>query len=204
MLVGVVDYKMGNLASVKSAIDKIGYRSKIVKTKEEIELCDKLILPGVGAFPDAISHLREFDLIDSIKDFAKSGKNLLGICLGMQLLFSKSFEFEECEGLGLIEGEVVPFCRDRISKEHKIPQMGWNAILKKRDCMLFDRVKELPYLYFVHSYHVVTSEQNIVGTTIYGYEFASVVKNGNVYGIQPHPEKSHDVGLLMLENFLKG
>ncbi len=203
MLVGIVDYKMGNLASVSNALEKIGVKSKICFNPEEIKDFDKIILPGVGAFPDAMDHLKELSLIEPIVEFAKSGRDLLGICLGMQLLLERSCEFEKKEGLALIPGEVVKFDKDRLSKEEKIPQMGWNKIFQQNSPKIFRGLEDSFYLYFVHSYHALCEEKYIIGKTYYGYEFASAIRHENIYGIQPHPEKSHEIGLNILENFIK-
>ncbi len=200
MKIGIVDYNMGNLASVKNAFKKIGANAEIVKNPENIKNYDKLILPGVGAFGDAIKHLKSTGMDEAIKEFVKSGKYLLGVCLGMQLLFEKSEEFGENKGLGFIKGEVVYFDKQRVG-EHKIPHMGWNKLFNNNSPLF----KELnnPYLYFVHSLHAVCDEKYVIGKTIYGYEFVSAVNKDNVFGIQPHPEKSHNEGLKILKNFVK-
>lgn len=199
-MVSIIDYNMGNLASLKNAFAKLEVPAKIITTQEEILNADKLILPGVGAYPDAIAHLKENGLDEAIKAYAKSGKPLFGICLGMQLLFEKSYEFGECEGLGLIEGEVIKFDTAKMASKEKIPHMGWNKLFTKPS-PLFEQ-KEA-YLYFVHSYHVVTDEKYSIGTTYYGYEFVSATQKDNIFGIQPHPEKSHDEGLEILKNFTR-
>ena len=200
MKIGIVDYNMGNLASVKNAFDKIGASAEIVKDADKIKNYDKLILPGVGAFGDAMKHLKETNMDEAIKDFVKSGKFLLGVCLGMQLLFEKSEEFGEHEGLGFIRGEVVYFDKKRVG-DRKIPHMGWNKMFTK-DSPLFKDVDN-PYLYFVHSLHVVCDEKYVIGKTIYGYEFVSSVNKDNIFGFQPHPEKSHNEGLKILKNFVE-
>jgi glutamine amidotransferase len=196
--IGIVDYNMGNLASVKNAFDKIGANAEVVSDAEKLKDYDKLLFPGVGAFGDAMEHLKKTNLDEAIKEFIKSGKYVLGICLGMQLLFEKSEEFGNHLGLGIIEGEVVRFKK---VKDHKIPHMGWNKMFTKKNS-LFDEIYD-PYLYFVHSYHVVCDEKYVIGKTIYGYEFVSAVNKENVFGFQPHPEKSHKEGLKILKNFIK-
>jgi len=201
-MVSIIDYNMGNLASIKNAFEKIDYPVAIIKTPDEIKKADRLILPGVGAYPDAMEHLKQEGLGEAIKEFAKSGKPLLGICLGMQLLFDKSYEFKETEGLGIVEGKVEKFCTDKMNKKEKIPHMGWNSI-DFRDSLLFEGVGDEPYLYFVHSYHVVCDDRFSIGKTYYGYEFTSAINKDNIYGLQPHPEKSHDVGLKILKNFTR-
>lgn len=197
--IGVVYYNMGNIASVINAINVLGFECEIIKHPDKISSFDKIILPGVGAFPDAMSHLKEQCLDDAIKEYAKT-KPIFGVCLGMQLLFDKSYEHDETAGLGLIAGEVVRF-EEEIS--NKIPQMGWNKIHIKKDSIL---IKDLPdnYLYFVHSYYVAPKDKDvIVATTNYGVEFTSIVQKDNIYGIQPHPEKSSNSGLKILKNFLE-
>ncbi len=202
-MIGIVNYKMGNLGSVLNAFNKVGAKAKIISTPEEIKSASKLLLPGVGAFGDAIDHLKEYGLFEAIKEFAKSGKYILGTCLGMQLLFSKSYEFGEHKGLDLIEGEVVLFNKEKFdNKELKIPHMGWNKLFVKKDNPLFKNLDSSFYLYFVHSYHIVTKDSYIIGTTHYGYPFASAVRKDNIFGFQPHPEKSHNIGLKILENFV--
>lgn len=200
-LIGIIDYNMGNLASVYNACHLIDAKASIVKDPNELKNFDRIILPGVGAYGDAMSHLIETGMKDSILEFAKSGKPMIGICLGMQLLFESSQEFGHTDGLGLIDGEVVKFDKSKMSEDFKIPHMGWNTIINKENG-LFEGLQN-PYLYFVHSFHAVTSEKNIIGKTIYGYEFASAVNKDNIYGFQPHPEKSHDNGIQILKNFTK-
>ena len=200
MKIGIVDYNMGNLASVKNAFDKIGKKADIIKKPEEIKNYDKIVLPGVGAFKDAMEHLNATGMDEAIKEFVKSGKYMLGVCLGMQLLFDSSEEFGKTKGLGFIEGEVVYFDKTKV-KEHKIPHMGWNKLFNNNS-PLFKGLKN-PYLYFVHSLHAVCDEKYVIGKTLYGYEFVSAVKKDNIFGFQPHPEKSHDEGLMILKNFIE-
>ncbi len=138
---------------------------------------------------------------EAVLQYAKSGKNILGICLGMQLLFESSQEFGKNRGLGLIEGEIVKFDKSKMHEDTKIPHMGWNTINTLNDHTLFEGLKN-PYLYFVHSYHALTNDKNVIGKTTYGYEFVSAVHKDNIYGFQPHPEKSHDNGLKILKNFI--
>jgi len=195
MKIGIVDYNMGNLASVKNAFKKINANAEVVSEADKLKNYDKLIFPGVGAFADAMEHLRETNLDEAMKEFIKSGKYVLGVCLGMQLLFEKSEEFGSHKGLGIIEGEIVKFKTDK-----KIPHMGWNKLFHKHS-PLFEGLNN-PYLYFVHSYHVVCDEKYVIGKTIYGYEFVSAVNKENVFGFQPHPEKSHNEGLKILKNFV--
>ena len=199
-MIGIVYYNMGNLASVKNAFNKLNIKAEVVTDADKLKNYDKLFLPGVGAFGDAMEHLKEYNLDEAIKEYIKSGKYVFGVCLGMQLLFEKSYEFGEHKGLGIIEGEVVKFDKSKIG-EHKIPQMGWNKVFTKNS-PIFEDVKN-PYLYFVHSYHVVCDDNYAIGKTIYGYEFVSAVNKDNVFGLQPHPEKSHKEGLKILNNFVK-
>ncbi len=202
-MIGIVDYKMGNLASVQNAFAKLGQETVVESDPSKFKDYDKLVLPGVGAFGDAMEHLRERNMIESLKKFAKSGKYMLGICLGMQLLFESSEEFGSSEGLGLIKGKVVPFDTSKFSEPLKVPHMGWNKMFTKEHS-LFKNLDKGHYLYFVHSFHVVCeNEEDVIGTTEYGYSFASAVACGNIMGIQPHPEKSHKNGLHILENFIK-
>ena len=199
MRIGIIDYNMGNLASVKNAFDKIGVKADIIKNPENIKECDKLILPGVGAFGDAIEHLQKNGMDEAIKEFVKSGKYMLGVCLGMQLLFDSSEEFGKTKGLGFIEGKVVYFDKEKV-RGHKVPHMGWNKLFNNNST-LFRGVNN-PYLYFVHSLHAVCDDKYIIGKTLYGYEFVSAVNKDNIFGFQPHPEKSHDEGLMILKNFV--
>ncbi len=203
MKIAIVDYNMGNLRSVQNAMQKIGHPAVIEKEPNKIAEYDKLILPGVGAFGDAMEHLRSSGMDEAIKEFAASGKPLLGICLGMQLLFDKSYEFGEHEGLGLIRGEVVPFDTSRFPHRLKVPHMGWNELFVQKRSPLFEGLPKAFYLYFVHSYHVVCEQEQTIGKTLYGYEFVSAVQKANIFGFQPHPEKSHDVGLAILKNFVE-
>ena len=193
---------MGNLASVYNACHLLDANAQIVSDPDKLKDFDKVILPGVGAFGDAMEHLRETGMQEAILEYAKSGKPMLGICLGMQLLFESSCEFGEHKGLGLIDGHIVKFDKSKMHEDTKIPHMGWNVIKTKDEHTLFDGL-ENPYLYFVHSYHVQTDEKNVIGKTEYGYEFVSAVHKNNIYGFQPHPEKSHDNGLKIIKNFIK-
>ena len=201
-MVAIVDYNMGNLASVYNACKLIGVKADIVNDPSKIKEYDRVILPGVGAFADAMENLKTTGMIEAVKEFALSGKPMIGICLGMQLLFESSEEFGDTKGLGLIPGKVVAFDKSKMDmSDHKVPHVGWNKVFTQ-DCQLFKGL-ENPYLYFVHSFHVVTQEKYTVGTTHYGYDFTSAVKKDNIYGFQPHPEKSHDNGIQILKNFME-
>ena len=202
-MIGIVDYNMGNLASVQNAFAKLGVKAVVESNPKKFKDYDKLILPGVGAFGDAMEHLKERNMIDAIKEYAASSKPILGICLGMQLLFESSEEFGEHKGLGLIKGRVVAFDTSKFSSVLKVPHMGWNRMFTKNH-PLFNNLDEEHYLYFVHSYHVeCENKDDAIGKTVYGYEFTSAVAHDNIMGIQPHPEKSHRNGLKILENFIK-
>jgi len=202
-MIGLIDYNMGNLRSVANAFTKLGVEIDIVKDAYDVEKYDKIILPGVGAFKDAMDCLREKEMDGAIKAFAASQKPLLGICLGMQLLFESSVEFGACKGLGLIEGEILKFDATRFTHKLKIPHMGWNRLHVSQNTPLFKNMPEAFYLYFVHSFHARCDEKYTVGTTVYGYEFPSAVQKDNVFGFQPHPEKSHTNGLTILQNFVE-
>lgn len=201
-MIGIVDYNMGNLASVKNAFDLLGEKVVVESDPDKLHTYDKLILPGVGAFADAMEHLKSRGMDQAVREYAQSGKYLLGICLGMQLLFESSEEFGISEGLGLIKGRVVAFDSSRFHTPLKVPHMGWNRMFTKKH-PLFDGLDEAHYLYFVHSYHAVcTDEEDSIGESVYGYRFTSAVAHNNVMGIQPHPEKSHENGLSILKNFI--
>ena len=202
-MIGIVDYKMGNLASVINAFAKVGAEATLESDPSRLGRYDKLILPGVGAYSDAMAHLKANGMDKAVKAFAASGKPLFGICLGMQLLFESSEEFGHTEGLGLIPGKVVPFDESRFDHHLKVPHMGWNELFQQKETPLFEGLAKDFYLYFVHSFHAVCDDAYAIGKTHYGYEFVSAVQNGNIYGIQPHPEKSHENGLKIIENFAK-
>jgi len=201
-LIGIVDYNMGNLASVKNAFSLLGEEVVVESDPDRLKQYDKLILPGVGAFGDAMEHLQVNGMDTAVKDYAKSGNYMLGICLGMQLLFDSSEEFGSNEGLGLIPGKIVGFDTSVFSHPLKVPHMGWNRMFTKEH-PLFEGMDQEHYLYFVHSFHAVCeNKENIIGETEYGYRFSSAVQKDNILGIQPHPEKSHKNGLAILKNFI--
>ncbi|MCJ8326961.1 MAG: imidazole glycerol phosphate synthase subunit HisH [Campylobacterales bacterium] len=200
-MIGIIDYNMGNLASVYNACSLLDTKVKIVKNPDELKNFNRIILPGVGAFADAMAHLNETGMRNAIYDFAKTGKPMIGICLGMQLLFESSQEFGHTEGLSLINGEVIKFDKSKMHEDIKIPHVGWNKIINNNS-KLFEGLED-PYLYFVHSFHVKTTQNNIIGETEYGYKFTSAVNKDNIYGFQPHPEKSHNNGIQILKNFSK-
>ena len=202
-MIGIVDYNMGNLASVINAFAKVGVDARLESDPSKLKQYDKLILPGVGAFADAMEHLQSNGMDEAVITCAKTGKPLLGICLGMQLLFESSEEFGSTKGLGLIPGKVVAFNESKFDHALKVPHMGWNELFVQNDAALFEGLTKDFYLYFVHSFHAVCDDKYAIGKTHYGYEFVSAVQNANIYGIQPHPEKSHENGLKIIENFSK-
>lgn len=201
-MVAIVDYNMGNLASVKNAFLKFGIDAKLVSDPDKLKEYDKILLPGVGAFADAMSHLKQNGMDKAIKEYAKSGNYILGICLGMQVLFEKGYEFGEYDGLGLVEGEVIGFDKTKFSQELKVPHMGWNKFYCQKEHKLFENLPKEFYLYFVHSFHAKTLQKYTLGQTHYGYDFVSGVCKDNVLGLQPHPEKSHKNGLQIIQNFI--
>lgn len=201
-MIAIIDYNMGNLASVKNALSLLGADAVVESDPEKIKHYEKIILPGVGAFGDAMEHLKERGMDEALRSYAKSGRYMLGICLGMQLLFDKSEEFGSHEGLGLIKGHVQPFNTARFDHPLKVPHMGWNRMFT-REHPLFDKLDDAHYLYFVHSYHAVCDDGgDSIGRTEYGYSFTSAVAHENILGLQPHPEKSHKNGLQILQNFI--
>ena len=208
-MIGIVDYKMGNLGSVFNAFVKVGAKAELVSDPDKLAEYDRVTLPGVGAFPDAMAHLHQSGMAEAIKTFAGTGRPLMGTCLGMQLLFDESEEFGRHQGLGLIPGKVIAFDEQKFDHKLKVPHMGWNELFQQavgaspHGCPLFDGLPEEFYLYFVHSFHAVCDDKYAIGKTYYGYEFVSAVQHENIYGIQPHPEKSHEHGLKIIENFVK-
>lgn len=199
-MIAVVDYGVGNLYSVQRSLAYIGAESEITSDIAALRRADKILLPGVGAFKDAAEKLKKSGLDKAIIEEAVGGKPLLGICLGMQLLFDKSFEYGEYEGLGLIKGVIKPlFCKNEYNL--KIPQMGWNALKLKKQSALTSLISDGDYVYFVHSYSAQECSGSIVATAEYGAEITAVAQNGNVFGTQFHPEKSGAVGLNILRAF---
>lgn len=197
MAIGIIDYGMGNLQSVKNALDYIGAPAFITAEISALEGADKIILPGVGAFEEAVKRLRDKGLDTFLERVKAEGKPLLGICLGMQLLFDTSSEFGHHQGLGLLPGDVVKF----EDKGLKIPHMGWNSLAIHKKAPLFEGLPAKPQVYFVHSYHLVTKADVVAATTHYGGEIQVAAQKEQVFGLQFHPEKSGDVGLKILENF---
>lgn len=202
-MIAIVDYGLGNIHSVVNALNFLGIKSKLESDPEAIKSYDRLILPGVGAFGDAMDRLKATGMDEAVISYANSGKALLGVCLGLHLLFEKGFEFGEHNGLGILKGEVVKFDESKFDKALKIPHMGWNTCEFKQSSKLNAGLKSSEYFYFVHSYHVLCDENIVLCSTNYGYDFTSGVAFENIFGMQPHPEKSHNVGLKMLKNFVE-
>lgn len=199
-MIAIIDYGVGNLFSLISSFKAIGVDTVVTGDPELIKKADKLILPGVGAFGDAIKMLENSGLIPVIMNEVNSGKPLMGICLGMQLLFEKSYEYGEHRGLGLIKGEIVPMV-NRLPENLKIPHIGWNALHIKEKSQIFKYIEDGECVYFVHSYYAEGSGEDVIATAEYGRDIAAAVAKGNVYGCQFHPEKSGSAGLNILKAF---
>ena len=199
-MIAIIDYGVGNLFSLSSSFKKIGADIVVTSDKSVIEKADKIILPGVGAFADAAKKLRDSGLDKVLIEAAKNGKKIMGICLGMQLLFEKSFEYGEHEGLGLLKGQVIPM-ENTILTNLKIPHIGWNALHFKRTSPLFKYLNENDCVYFVHSFYATDCEDSVIATAEYGNELTAAVQKDNIYGCQFHPEKSGNVGLNILRAF---
>lgn len=198
-MIAVIDYGVGNLFSLTASLKYIGAETVVTNKKEDIEKADRIILPGVGAFADAVAKLKDTGLVDTIISETGNGKPLLGICLGMQLLFEKSFEYGEHQGLGLIQGEVAPIEED-LRQDLKVPHIGWNS-LKIKDDPLFKYIRDGEYVYYVHSYYGRKCEVSTIATSEYGITVTGAVRSGSVYGTQFHPEKSGQTGLNILRAF---
>ncbi len=200
-MVAIVDYGVGNLFSLKSSLDAIGVESVVTNNASVIEKADRVILPGVGAFRDAAQKLKSAGLDEVLINEARQGKQLLGICLGMQLLFDKSFEYGEHKGLGLLKGDIV-FLKESIDEKLKVPHMGWNKLeLVKENSRIFKYIKNGDFVYFVHSYHAVGCEDSLAAVSEYGTSVTAAVSKDNIHGCQFHPEKSGKVGLSILKAF---
>ena len=197
-MVGIIDYGVGNLFSLQSSFKAIGEEAFVSSDEGELSKADRLILPGVGAFEDAAAKLRACGLDRFVREQAASGKPLMGICLGMQMLFEKSFEYGENEGLGLLKGQVVSMT-GKIDPELKIPHMGWNMLKVKQGRLLED--VDGQYVYFVHSFYAEGCEASLAAVTEYGIPITAAVEQGNIFGCQFHPEKSGNVGLSILRKF---
>ena len=200
-MIGIIDYGVGNLFSLRSSFEAIGEAVFISGDAEELAKADRLILPGVGAFGDAAQKLRQSGLDEFVRNQAAAGKPLMGICLGMQLLFERGYEYGTHEGLGLLKGEVVAM-EGRLPQGLKIPHIGWNALrFAQKDCPIFKYIDEGDHVYFVHSYYAENCAGSLAATAEYGRDLTAAVAKGNIFGCQFHPEKSGDVGLRILKAF---
>ncbi len=202
-MVAIIDYGMGNIHSVRKALELLGAKTAVVNTSEGIKKSMKVVLPGVGAFDDALLELKKQGLILALQEHIKDKKIFLGICLGMQILFEESQEGNLARGLGILKGSVKKFVFEK--KDIKVPHMGWNQLkIKNADCPLFNGLSDNSYVYFCHSYYPDPFDKSIsAAATEYGIDFTSVVWQDNVYGVQFHPEKSQKTGLQILKNFVE-
>jgi glutamine amidotransferase len=199
MTIAIIDYQMGNLRSVQKGFEKVGHAAAITSDPAELAAADKIVLPGVGAFGDAIAELRRRDLVGPIRDAVAAGKPFLGICLGLQLLFDVGYEGGEFEGLGILRGKVVRF---DLPQGFKVPHMGWNRGTIKRPAPLLKDVADGTFFYFVHSYYAVPDDSEVVAiASDYGHPFCAAVWRDNLFATQFHPEKSQADGLKLLKNF---
>jgi len=197
----IIDYGMGNLRNVQKGFEKVGFEAKLTRNKKEIESASAIVLPGVGAFKDCMENLENYGLIEPLLGSIESGKPYLGICLGLQILFSESEEFGSHKGLDLIRGKVVKF---KPNPERKVPHMGWNTIEKEKEVPFLQGIESGDFFYFVHSYYVIPEEAEWISTfTTYGKSFVSSIWKENLFATQFHPEKSQQKGLRILENFVK-
>ncbi len=200
-MIKIIDYGMGNLRNVVRGFEQVGYQAEITRANSEIKQADGVVLPGVGAFGDAMDNLKKFELVSPIKEVIAQGTPFLGICLGLQLLFTASEEFGPVAGLDVISGQVKRFPSDL---DYKVPHMGWNQLNFKKSTPLYEGLEEEVFQYFVHSYYVVPEDESVIATTTdYGIEFTSSIVRDNIYALQWHPEKSSRHGLKILENFGK-
>jgi glutamine amidotransferase len=198
-LITIVDYGMGNLRSVQKGFEKVGHAARVTSDPAEVAAASKVVLPGVGAFEDAVAELRRLDLVGPVLASIEAGKPFLGICLGLQLLFERSYENGVHEGLGVLRGEVVRF---KLPPGYSVPHMGWNQLLVRRRPPILDGLAEGTYVYFVHSYYVVPEDEGVIATeTDYGGRFCSMIWRDNVFASQFHPEKSQTDGLRILRAF---
>ncbi len=199
-MIAIIDYGVGNLYSLSRSLDSLNLENKVTRDEAELRSADKIILPGVGAFGDAMEKLEGTGLVPVVREQAEAGVPLLGICLGMQLLFEKGYEYGEHDGLGLLTGEVKPMAGD-LPPGLKVPHIGWNALNLRRECPILKYVREGDCVYYVHSFYAVGCEDATVATSEYGVPVVGAVRRGNVYGTQFHPEKSGRVGLSILKAF---
>ena len=197
-MIGIIDYKVGNLLNVSHAVNRLGYECVISDDVDVLGKCDALILPGVGAFGACMENYRKSGLGEFVENWLKEGKYILGICVGMQILFEKSYEMGEYDGLGYFKGEVVKF-----EAPLKIPHMGWNELKINRTDPIMEGINDGDYVYFVHSYHALADKDDVIAYTDYGSEVTAIVGRDNLYATQFHPEKSGDIGHKILGNYLK-
>ena len=206
-MIAIIDYDIGNLRSVQKALEHVGAEARLITTPQELARADKVVLPGVAAFGDAIEELRSMGLVDPLRKAVGEGMPFLGFCLGLQLLFETSSENGRHTGLGILPGKVVRFdfsSADLAGHRLSVPHMGWNQLSIRRPCAMLDGIDEGAFVYFAHSYHVVPADESIIATTTaYGMEFVSSVWKDNIFATQFHPEKSQAVGLRLLENFVR-
>lgn len=214
-MIAIIDYGMGNLRSVQKGFERVGHEAVVTSDAKTILNAGKVVLPGVGAFPDCMRNLREYGLMDAVLKTINSGKPFLGICLGLQLLFTESEEFGISKGLDIIKGRVIRFKGPSFGTPHgvypdkvgapgilKVPHMGWNALTMKRRPPALQDVPDNSHVYFVHSFHVVPEDKNVIATTTdYGLEFVSSIWKDNIFAVQFHPEKSQSLGLSILKRF---
>ena len=201
-MIAIIDYGVGNLFSLKSSLKEIGAEAVVTSDEKVIAEADRIILPGVGAFEDAARKLRESGMAEVVKREAAAGKPMMGICLGMQLMFDVGYEYGVHEGLGLIRGSVRPIS-DVIPEGYKIPHIGWNLLKFRKESPLFKYIKEDDYVYFVHSYYAAECDESVIAVTEYGADLTAAVANGNVYGCQFNHEKSGEVVMKILKAFME-
>ena len=205
-MIGIIDYEMGNIRSVQRALERAGGDVQLVTGPDQLARADKIVLPGVAAFEDAMAQLRSQELLEPIVQAVRTGTPYLGFCLGLQLLFDVSYENGEHRGMGLIRGKVVRLNVEDYPSDPplRVPHMGWNSIDWDKPCPMLEGIESGSHVYFAHSYHVVPDDENLVATsTEYGYSFTSAVWKDNIFATQFHPEKSQSIGLRLLENFVK-
>ena len=198
-MIAIIDYDAGNIKSVEKALDFLGESVVVTRDKQTILQADRVILPGVGAFGDAMEKIRRYHLESVLKEVVQNGTPFLGICLGLQLLFDSSEETPKAKGLGILKGKIVHIPDAKL----KVPQIGWNSLHFPKNGRLFEGISENAFVYFVHSYYLLAEEDIVTATTEYGVEINGSLEKGNVYACQFHPEKSSKVGLRMLENFIR-
>jgi len=200
-MIAIIDYGMGNLRSVQKGFERMGHETIVTSDAKAIQNAAKIVLPGVGAFPDCMRNLEQYGLVDAVRKSISSGKPFLGICLGLQLLFTESEEFGISKGLDIIKGRAIRFKGPAFS-DLKVPHMGWNSISIKRRAPALQDVPDNSHVYFVHSFHVVPEDRGVIATTTpYGTEFVSSIWKDNIFAVQFHPEKSQTLGLSILKRF---